>query len=51
MASSTGHRYQFTLYALDTTLNLPAGASKQQVLDAMQGHILASVTLTGLYQR
>jgi Raf kinase inhibitor-like YbhB/YbcL family protein len=49
--SGPGHRYQFTLYALDTTLNLPAGASKQQVLDAMQGHILASVTLTGLYQR
>jgi Raf kinase inhibitor-like YbhB/YbcL family protein len=49
--SGPAHRYQFTLYALDTTLNLPAAASKQQVLDAMQGHILASVTFTGLYQR
>ena len=45
------HRYQFTLYALDTTLNLSAGASKQQVLNALQGHILASAALTGLYQR
>ncbi|UCB44227.1 MAG: YbhB/YbcL family Raf kinase inhibitor-like protein [Dehalococcoidales bacterium] len=44
------HRYQFTLYSLDTTLDLPAGASKQQVINAMQGHILDSVTLTGLYQ-
>jgi len=45
------HRYQFTLYALDQTLDLKAGASKKQVLDAMQGHILAQGRLTGTYQR
>ena len=45
------HRYQFTLYALDQTLDLKAGASKKQVIDAMQGHILVQGRLTGTYQR
>jgi len=45
------HRYQFTLYALDQTLDLKAGASKKQVIDAMQGHILAQGRLTGTYRR
>lgn len=45
------HRYRFTLYALDRTLDLKAGASKNQVLDAMEGHALARGELTGTYQR
>lgn len=45
------HRYQFTLYALDQPLDLKAGASKKQVLDAMQGHILAWGQLMATYQR
>jgi len=45
------HRYRFTLYALAKSLDLKAGASKKQVLDAMQGHILARGELTGVYQR
>lgn len=45
------HRYQFTLYALEKPLDLKAGASKKQVLDAMQGHILTQGQLTGTYQR
>lgn len=45
------HRYQFTLYALDKVLDLPARASKNQVLDAVQGHILGQGQLTGIYQR
>lgn len=45
------HRYQFTLYALDQLLDLKSGASKQQVLEAMQGHILDKGQLTGTYQR
>jgi hypothetical protein len=49
--SGKPHRYQFTLYALDTALNLEAGASKRQVLDALEGHTLARGQLTGLYQR
>ena len=45
------HRYQFTLYALDKLLNLKGAASKKQVMDAMQGHILAQGQLTGTYER
>ena len=45
------HRYQFTLYALDKLLDLKAGASKGQVVEAMQGHILARGQLIGIYQR
>ncbi len=45
------HRYQFNLYALDTTLNLEAGASRKQVIDALEGHTLALGQLTGTYQR
>ncbi len=48
---SGAHRYIFKLYAIDTTLNLSAGAKKQKVLDAMDGHILDQTTLMGKYQR
>jgi Raf kinase inhibitor-like YbhB/YbcL family protein len=44
------HHYIFTLYALDTKLNLPPGASKKQVLKAMKGHILTSGELIGRFQ-
>jgi Raf kinase inhibitor-like YbhB/YbcL family protein len=45
------HRYFFKLSALDTKLDLPAGASRKQVLDAMKGHVLAEGQLMGLYGR
>jgi Raf kinase inhibitor-like YbhB/YbcL family protein len=45
------HRYFFKLYALDTTLDLPAGADKSQLLQAMKGHILAQTELMGTYAR
>ena len=48
---SSPHRYVFDLYALDARLNLPAGAAKKQLLDAMTGHILAHGQTTGRYQR
>jgi Raf kinase inhibitor-like YbhB/YbcL family protein len=45
------HHYHFTLYALDTMLDLPAGITKEQLLSAMHGHILEQTTLIGTYQR
>jgi Raf kinase inhibitor-like YbhB/YbcL family protein len=45
------HRYFFKLYALDTILGLDTGADKQQVLEAMEGHILAQVEAMGVYSR
>jgi Raf kinase inhibitor-like YbhB/YbcL family protein len=47
----SSHHYIFTLYALDTKLNLPPGASQKQVLKAMRGHVLARGELVGRYQR
>jgi Raf kinase inhibitor-like YbhB/YbcL family protein len=45
------HRYQFTLYALDTTLQLQKSVDKQTLINAMQNHILDTATLIGIYQR
>ncbi len=45
------HHYRFNLYALDKVLDLKTGASKQQVLDAMKGHVLEQGLLTATYQR
>lgn len=45
------HRYFFKLYALDTVLDLEAGATKDQLLQAMEGHILAEIELMGTYSK
>lgn len=45
------HRYFFHIYALDTELELPEGANKQQLLDAMQGHVLGESSIYGTYER
>lgn len=45
------HRYFFRLYALDAELALPAGASRQNVDQAMRGHIMAEAGLMGRYAR
>jgi Raf kinase inhibitor-like YbhB/YbcL family protein len=45
------HRYFFKLYALDTVLDLKAGSSKEELLKAMEGHILAETELMGTYSR
>ncbi len=44
------HTYFFKLYALDTKLDLEKGSSKQQIENAMEGHILEKTTLTGTYE-
>ena len=49
--SGRPHRYQFTVYALDSRLDLTAGVAKKQLLTAMQGHVLAQGELSGSYQR
>lgn len=45
------HRYFFKVYALDIRLDLKKGADKKVVEDAMQGHILATGELIGLYSK
>lgn len=45
------HRYYFKIYALDTELDLKPGATKPDLLRAMQGHNLAEGQLVGTYKR
>ncbi len=45
------HHYFFKLYAVDTVLNLKPGAGKQELLKAMQGHIVAQGELMGTFTR
>jgi hypothetical protein len=44
------HTYIFKLYALDTKLDLAKGATKSQVEESMQGHILEETNLNGTYE-
>jgi Raf kinase inhibitor-like YbhB/YbcL family protein len=45
------HRYFFRLYALDTRLALQPGATKDEVVRAMKGHMLSQAELMGRFQR
>ena len=45
------HRYFFKLYALNTEMDLPAGAIKADLEQAMKGHLLEQAELIGLYQK
>lgn len=45
------HRYYFKLYVLDAPTGLKPRATKQQLLDAMKGHVLAEAQLAGRYKR
>lgn len=45
------HTYFFRLFAVDQPLELSAGATRAQVLDAIQGHVLEATELQGLYGR
>jgi hypothetical protein len=45
------HHYHFKLYALDKPLDPRPGMTKEQLLSAMQGYILAQAELVGTYER
>ena len=45
------HRYFFKLYALDKMLDLKPGLTKNDLLKAMESHVLAQGQLMGTYQR
>ena len=46
-AGSGVHKYIFDFYALDTTLDLPAGSKITTVIMAQKGHVLNHCALTG----
>jgi Raf kinase inhibitor-like YbhB/YbcL family protein len=45
------HHYHFQVFALDTYLDVPPGADRDQVLQAASGHVLAKGEIVGLYQQ
>jgi Raf kinase inhibitor-like YbhB/YbcL family protein len=45
------HRYVFRLYALDTRLDLPGGATRSELERAMLGHILDEAVVAAMYGR
>lgn len=45
------HRYRFQAYALDVTLELGPETNRTQLDAAMEGHLLDTATLTGIYER
>lgn len=45
------HRYFFKLYAVDLLTDIPAGATKAEIMRMIKGHILAEGRLMGRYGR
>ncbi|MFW5919286.1 MAG: YbhB/YbcL family Raf kinase inhibitor-like protein [Halanaeroarchaeum sp.] len=45
------HTYRFRGFALESTLEVAPGATRETVLDALESHALASDALTGTYER
>lgn len=44
------HHYHFQVFALDRMLDVPAGADRDAVLEAMKGHVVAAGEVVGTYQ-
>jgi len=45
------HRYFFKIYALDSETGLQPGATKEELLHAMDDHVIGQGKLVGTYQR
>ncbi|MFB6116569.1 MAG: YbhB/YbcL family Raf kinase inhibitor-like protein [Candidatus Nanosalina sp.] len=43
------HEYRFILYAVDTVVDLPRNSRKEDVYDAIRGHVVARDQLKGTY--
>ncbi|HEY0963972.1 MAG TPA: hypothetical protein VGE69_16605, partial [Pseudomonadales bacterium] len=43
------HHYVFEFYALNANLDLPEGATREQVMEAMQGKVTAKAAYVGKY--
>jgi Raf kinase inhibitor-like YbhB/YbcL family protein len=50
-AGGGAHRYVHELFALDTELDLEQGASREELEDAIEGHVLGGAELVGTYER
>jgi Raf kinase inhibitor-like YbhB/YbcL family protein len=50
-AGDPPHHYHFQVLALDRALSLPPGFTREALLDAVDGHVVAKGTLVGTYRR
>jgi Raf kinase inhibitor-like YbhB/YbcL family protein len=50
-AGDPDHHYHFQVFALDTVLDLAPGASRDALIAAMKGHVVAAGTLVGTFKR
>jgi hypothetical protein len=44
------HHYVFEFYALDTKLDLPASTTREDLLKAMEGHVIGKAAYTGRFR-
>lgn len=45
------HHYHFVVYALDEELNLPPDLDREELLEAIEGHVIGQGDLVPLYER
>jgi Raf kinase inhibitor-like YbhB/YbcL family protein len=45
------HRYIFKIFALDAVLDIKPAASRNEVLKALENHIIGKAELTGIFSR
>lgn len=45
------HGYHFVVYALDAPLNVAPGLTRQELMDAMKGHVIGQGELVPIYER
>lgn len=45
------HHYHFVVYALDEELNLPPDLNREELLEAIEGHVIGQGDLMPLYER
>lgn len=45
------HRYRFTVFAVDIEICIDANSKKEDLIKALENHVLASAELFGKYQR
>ena len=49
--SDDAHQYVFQIFALDLPLTLMPGAGYTDLIEAVEGHVVAAAVLTGTYKR
>jgi Raf kinase inhibitor-like YbhB/YbcL family protein len=48
---TTLHHYHFAVFALDTELGLPPGLTRDELLEAIDGHVIGEGSMTPHYRR